>query len=359
MMTKQFVLEDLKQKYNQVGHPVYMGGINAIKNYYQNKLSIKDIRNFLARSRTYTTHYEFKPVKHNPYYIRRLRQMLQVDLTDISKISEYNDGYNFILVAIDCFSRKIWVRLLKRKTKEEVLSQIQSMMQEIGHVEAIHCDRGNEFVNDIMRDFCQKNRIILKHPYNTGHAPHVERVQLTLQNLIYKYITSTVNFRFIDKLDGFVNTYNSRIHRMTKISPNDGELKENHEHIRIMHEKYYNTIKSNKIHFKVGDFVRIARLKPKFGRGYDKKTPEAIFKISSVITKFPRVLYELSTWGGEEKIIGNFYQEQLTRVIEQDEFIIEKVLRKKKGKLLVKFLGYLTPEWVSEKDITNIKDIHH
>ena len=66
-----------------------------------------------------------------------------------------------------------------------------------------------------------------------------------------------------------------------------------------------------------------------------------------------------STWGGEEKIIGNFYQEQLTRVIEQDEFIIEKVLRKKKGKLLVKFLGYLTPEWVSEKDITNIKEIHH
>ena len=99
-MTKDKVLSDLKIRYNTPGDPLYLSGISTIKNEYRNVSTLKDITDFLAKSRTYTTHFEFKPPVHNPYYIRRVRQMMQVDLTEISKISKYNDGFKFLLVAI-------------------------------------------------------------------------------------------------------------------------------------------------------------------------------------------------------------------------------------------------------------------
>ena len=103
-MTNEAALKDLKRRYGKPGDPLYMTGIQKIKDHYKSALSIQEIKNFLAKSRAYTIHYEFKPVIHNPYYIRRLRQMIQIDLIEISEISKANKGYNYILVAIDCFS---------------------------------------------------------------------------------------------------------------------------------------------------------------------------------------------------------------------------------------------------------------
>ena len=144
---------------------------------------------------------------------------------------------------------------------------------------------------------------------------------------------------------------------MTKLSPENGEKKENSLHIQQMHENYYNKVKpTNVIKFKVNDRVRIVKTKPKFGRGYDKKTPEEIYKTVRVIKKFPRVLYKIETLDGEE-VIGNFYQGQLTKVIDQDRYIVEKILKRSKGKVLVKFLGYEKPEWILQKNISAHKDM--
>ena len=179
-----------------------------------------------------------------------------------------------------------------------------------------------------------------------------------MQNLIYKHITKTLNFKYIDKLQDIIKTYNNRKHRITKLSPNQGEKKENSLHIQNMQENYWRKIKPTKnIRFKVGDYVRIAISQPKFGRGYDKKSNEEIYKIVEVSTKLPKVLYTIASLNGDA-VIGKFYQGQLTKVLDQDEFIIEKVLEKTKDHLKIKFLGYDEPEWVPKENITNtIKDI--
>ena len=153
-----------------------------------------------------------------------------------------------------------------------------------------------------------------------------------------------------------MDTY-CRKHRMTKLSPENGEKLENSLHIQQIHENYYNKVKpTNVVKFKVNDKVWIVKTKPKFGRGYDKKTPEEIYKIVKIIRKFPRVLYQIETLDGEQ-VIGNFYQEQLTKVISQDGYIIEKILKKSKGKAFVKFLGYEKPKWVLQKNISAHKDM--
>ena len=101
MMNKNQALSDLKNRYVTVGDPLYMSTISTIKKHYENVLTVSEIRKFLAKNRTYTTHFQFKPMKYNAYYITRLRQMIQADLTDVKKISKFNN--NFLLVCIDCF----------------------------------------------------------------------------------------------------------------------------------------------------------------------------------------------------------------------------------------------------------------
>ena len=54
------------------------------------------------------------------------------------------------------------------------------------------------------------------------------------------------------------------------------------------------------------------------------------YNIEEVSTKLPKVLYKIASLNGDA-VIGKFYQGQLTKVLDQDEFIIEKVLEKKEG----------------------------
>ena len=89
---------------------------------------------------------------------------------------------------------------------------------------------GTELKNKQVIEFCEQNSIKLFHPYTNEHAPHVsqywegkkdlsnylntslqvERVAQTLQSLLYRHITSTQNYRYIDILPKLVATYNSR-----------------------------------------------------------------------------------------------------------------------------------------------------
>ena len=379
-MNKEEALNDLRNQYNNPGSPLAFSGIGPIKKFYGNALSVKDIENFLATSRSYTLPRHFKRPVFNPFFIRRLRQQFQVDLIEIRKIAKHNNNYNYILLVIDVFSRKIWARLLRRKTGTETLMQLKSIFEEAKILpKTIHCDKGTEMKNQLFKDFMEDKNITIIYPNTryvllkyclliyhlyiflsfSHHAPHVERAGQSLQRLIYSFITANQNYTFYDRLQDLVKTYNSRIHRSTGMSPNDGELPQNHRKIRQMHEKKYSEIKKTpNIKFKPGDKVRFSKLKNRFTRSYQPQAQHEIMKIAAVFKHLPRVLYQLESLSGEV-IEGKFYQEELTLVLNQDEYLVEKVLKKKGKKLFVKWLGY--PEsfnsWINADDVTSVKDI--
>ena len=357
-MTNKAALKDLKNRYGKPGDPLFMAGIQRIKDHYKRALSTQEIRNFLAKSRAYTVHYQFKPAAHNPYYIRRRRQMIQIDLIETIQVSKENKGFNYIMVAIDCFSRKVWARLLKKKTAEEVLLNLKSILDETGKVESICSDRGSEFVNNKMKKFLSESKIKMIHPYTSTHAHFVERVQRTLQDMIWKYITSKQSWTFHDKLQDFVKTYNSRKHRIIQLTPDEGDKEENNLHIQEMQEDYRAKIKpTKKVRFKIGDRVRIAISKGKFSRGYERQSNEEIFKIVGVSKKMPKVLYTIASLKNDA-VIGEFYQRQLTKVLDQDEYLIEEILDEDDTRYLVKFIGYDDPEWTPKENVSNtIKDM--
>ena len=104
-------------------------------------------------------------------------------------------------------------------------------------------------------------------------------------------------------------------------------------HISILKKKLIIKIQN----FKAGDYIRISKYKNIFAKGYMPNWSEEVFIISKIENTVPWS-YVINDLNGEE-IIGRFYEKELQKT-NQQEFRIEKVLKKKGDKLYVKWKGY-------------------
>ena len=178
--------------------------------------------------------------------------------------------------------------------------------------------------------------------HNEGKSVVAERFIRTLKNKIYKYITSVSKNVYIDKLDDIVNEYNNTYHRTIKMKPID--VKDN-TYINIDEE-----VNDNDPKFKVGDHVRISKYKNIFAKDYTPNWSEEVFVIKEIRNTVPwtYVVNDLNN----KQVTGTFYENELQRT-NQEEFRIEKVIKKKGDKLYVKWKGYDNSfnSWIDKKDL--------
>ena len=165
--------------------------------------------------------------------------------------------------------------------------------------------------------------------HNERKCNVAERLIPTLNNKIYKHIISISRNVYIDKLDDIVNEQNTTYHRTIKMKPID--VKDN-TYINIGKE-----VNDKDPKFKVGDDVKISKCKNIFAKGYTSNWSEEIFVIKEIKSTVPWT-YVINDLNGE-KIIGTFYEKKLQNTNEE-EFRIEKVIKKKENKLYVKWKGY-------------------
>ena len=96
-------------------------------------------------------------------------------------------------------------------------------------------------------------------------------------------------------------------------------------------------VNNNDLKFKVGDHVRISKYKNILAKGYTPYWSEEIFVIKKIKNAGP-CTYVINDVNGA-KISGTFYEKELKK-IDQTEFRIEKVIKKKCDKLYVKWKEY-------------------
>ena len=147
---------------------------------------------------------------------------------------------------------------------------------------------------------------------------------------------------YIDKLDDIVKESNNTNHTTIKMKPID--VKDN------MYIDFKKEINNKNPKFKVGDYVRISKNKNIFAKGYMPNWSEEIFSIKKVKNTVPWT-YVINDLNGEE-IIGTFYEKELQKT-NQQEFRVEKVLKRKGDKLYVKWKGYNNSfnSWIDKEDI--------
>ena len=169
--------------------------------------------------------------------------------------------------------------------------------------------------------------------HNEGKSVVAERFIRTLTTKIYKYMTSVSINVYIDKLDDKVDEYNNTYHRTIKVKPVDVE---DNTYIDSKNE-----VNDKDPKFKVGD-------KNIFSKGYVPNWSEEVFVVSKVKDTVPWT-YVINDLNGEE-IIGTFYEKELQKT-NQQEFRIEKVIKRKGDKLYVKWKGYDNSfnSWIDKK----------
>ena len=178
--------------------------------------------------------------------------------------------------------------------------------------------------------------------HNDGKSVVAERFIRTLKSKIYNYMTSISKNVYIDKLDDIVNEYNNAYPTTIEMKPTD--VKDN---------TYINTDKETNDKdpkFKVGDRVRISKYKNIFAKGYTPNWSEEVFVIEKVKNTVLWT-YVINDLNGEE-IMGTFYEKELQKK-NQEEFRIEKVIKRKGDKMPVKWKGYDNSfnSWIDEIDL--------
>lgn len=342
--------------------PKFSGSLSGVDRFLQAvksrdpSVTRSDVIKALQKNDTYTLH---KPVKRAPLYRRIFTKgidyLYDIDLVDMSKFSEENDGHKFLITIIDTFSKRAWVYKLKDKSANSI-HKVMSVFLQGQKPKKMTFDQGSEFVNRKFKALLKKHKIKHYHVYSDRKGAIIERFNRTFKNKMYRHFTSTGSHRYVDVLQDLVDGYNASKHRSIKMRPID-VTKRNEN---IVRKNLYPKVVKKKRHtrgtLKVGDSVRISPKKATFQRGFEQTHSHEVFKISEILQTYP-ITYRLTDYKNEP-ILGCFYKNEVQFVDKSDDiWQVEAIVnqRNKRGRTeyFVKWLGY-PPEantWVSQQDL--------
>jgi len=259
--------------------------------------------------------------------------LMQGDLVEMIPYAGENKGYKYMLTLIDCFSKKGYAIPVKDKTAKSVTEAMASILPD--GVVHLQTDEGKEFFNKDFKELMKKRGIIHYHTYSHLKASVVERFNRTLKTWMWTEFSAQGTYQWLEMLPKLLRRYNNKVHRSIGMAPKDVAPRNSSTVLAKLMPKQN---KNNKTKFKVGDHVRISKYKHVFAKGYQPSWTTEVFKIHEVRHTKP-VTYILKD-ENNQIIAGGFYEQELLKTSFKDIFLVEKVLRRKKGKILVKWLGF-------------------
>ena len=245
-----------------------------------------------------------------------------------------------MLNIIDVFSKYAWSIPLKDKRGDTVTEAFKTVVKKSDRLpKYLWVDQGKEFYNKNMNEWLKKNNITMYSTFGEHKSAVVERFNRTIKEKMWVRFTAENTRNWINMIDDLMAKYNNTKHSTIKMTPTEASKKENEAY--IINSRKHRNIENNKSKFKVGDRVRISRIKGEFEKGYLPNWSEAVYKIAKVKYTSP-VTYIVKDPSGEI-LEGGFYKEELQKTT-QNVYRIEKVLEIKKIKgvehALVKWSGY-------------------
>ena len=134
-----------------------------------------------------------------------------------------------------------------------------------------------------------------------------------------------------------VEKYNNPYHRSIKLTPSDARDPSSYQHVHNALYANVNSRKATSPKFLVGDQVRITRKKASSEKGFTPNWTEEVFTISSVKATKPPTYTIMDRLG--EPVHWTSYKQELQLSV-QKIFSFERVFKKKKNQLFVKWKGY-------------------
>ena len=243
--------------------------------------------------------------------------LFMADLIEYPRDKFVNRQYKFILILIDCFTKKIFAAPMKRKTKEWAADAFESIFKKFDQFPTmLVTDGGLEFFNSAVAKVFDSYGI---HHYkiptkSKWKASIAERAIRTIKTRLEKYFSVGGKRNWIDVIDQFVSNYNDTPHSSHGYSPNKAVNKPVKE---IFKKLYPNNPVSVASRLNIGDRVRKIRDKAEFEKGYTENWSKQIYKISSVRQSNGICWYKLEDLEGKS-LSGIWYYYQLNLVSKND-----------------------------------------
>lgn len=321
----------LRELYYTPGKPGAYAGpeklYQAVKQEGKYKIGRQRIRQFLNNEDSYSL---YKPIRktfpRSKVIVNTIDSMWDGDLADVSNIASHNDGYKFLLVLIDIFSRYLFIVPLKNKHHQNIVDGLKLVFQKRRKPNTLRTDKGSEFKNRWVKAFLKKEGIHAIYTQNETKANYAERVIRTMKNLMYRYFMKNRTYRFINILQDLVKSYNKRPHRSLGGNAPANVNKENADEIRL--------------------------------ESYLSLWTEEFFKVNERYKRGQIPVYKLKDLAGDP-IEGTFYESELQKVIKSEDvsYRVEKILKRRRhGKtqeVYVKWEGWPKKfnSWIPESSL--------
>ena len=343
-------MSKIKDRFTDVSHPTAFTGAARIARSL--KKPFKQVRKELEEEPAYALH---KPVRKKfarlPTKGHVKFDTLQADLADLQKIKQHNDGYRYLLVCVDVYSRMLFARPLKQKTGAEMVAALESIFEEHNfYPSTFITDRGKEFYNDQVKALCKPLFITHASPSTEIKAAMAERAIRTLKERLYRYFTHTNSYRWLEIIPKLVENYNKTPHTTTKLAPvlvKDGDIEEREGKESDVGET-----------LEEGTVVRLSKTRHVFKKAYEESWTRELFVICEVLKTKP-ITYRIKTLSGKEPIEGRVYRKELQIAHDTKVYRIGDVLQRKRVRgremILVTWLDYPSdpPSWIDAADFVN------
>ena len=213
-------------------------------------LSKKKVLQFLHSNNAYTQyHIAYRKFPRLKVIAKSINEIWCMDLAQMDKLADNNDGINHLLVSVDVLSRFVRVQPMKNKSAPAAKEALMKMLQGGEQPKMIWIDDGTEF-EGAFKTLCSNLSIKRYHTKTVMKAAYAERAIRSLKNLIYRYMEDSNSHRYITRLPALVKTMNTRHNRSIDMAPKDVT---NRDVLRIIH---MSSSAVEKPSFRIGDYVR-------------------------------------------------------------------------------------------------------
>lgn len=298
-----------------------------------------------------------KPARRNfprrQTVLKGIHDLYQADLVEMKPYNKVNKGFKYILTVIDCFTKVAHAVPLKSKTGENVTDAMKGILSKVkGRVKNLQTDDGKEFFNSTFSKLMNSLKINHYSTYSEKKAAIIERFNRTLKSVMYKTFSERGTYIWYDILPSLIKKYNDTKHRTIGTKPM-AVNKKNESIIlqRIRENTKPVTERNPPRQFFIDDQVRISKYKNIFTKGYLPNWTNETFIVHRVQPTYPET-YILKDHKGMI-LHGGFYGHELLKSDIGNVYLVEKILRKNKDKILVRWLGFdkSHDSWISKQDL--------
>ena len=210
-------------------------GFGSINDTYKqakqllNTITYNDVKDFLERQKSRQT----KGYRgFNSYVADKPLEEIQSDIADFTASGALNNGFRYLFVAVDIFTKYCHAVPIKDKQPTESVRAMNEILKVIGVPEVLYHDNEGSWNSC---DFIQLlNQHKIKQIITSTPPPFAERMIQTIKNMIHTRLEGLeINKQeWINLLPAILKKYNNTKHSTIEMTPN--QAKQGNNNIEIL-----------------------------------------------------------------------------------------------------------------------------